>query len=191
MKRTRNINRSRFRKSFVMVSVAMAITFAVAGCEKADIDMKMYKNVDDCIAQTHKPDQCRAARSEAEKVANETAPRYATFSDCEAEFGMEQCRHNPAPNDGGSSWMPLMMGYMMGNMAGSGNSYASPLYQNKSGQIVDNKFRSYDVKPGQSFKATRSAARPSVESPRTTVSKSSTTTRGGFGGKSSSGSFGG
>ncbi len=62
----------------------------------------------------------------------------------------------------------------------------------RSGRYMDNTFRKYDVRPGQSFKVTRSAAKPSIQSPRTTVARSSTVTRGGFGKSvSSRSSFGG
>ncbi|WAK45428.1 hypothetical protein EspYZU14_24 [Cronobacter phage EspYZU14] len=189
MKRTKHINKNAFRK-VGQYALPFVVALTVTGCEKADVDMKMYKNVDECIADTHKPDQCRAARAEAEKVANETAPRYATYSDCYEEFG-DQCRHNPSSSDGGSSWMPLMMGYMLGNSMNSGY-HSAPLYQDRSGRYMDNTFRKYDVRPGQSFKVTKSAAKPSIQSPRTTVARSSTVTRGGFGKSvSSRSSFGG
>jgi uncharacterized protein YgiB involved in biofilm formation len=189
VKRTKHINKNAFRK-VGRYALPFVVAITVAGCEQENIDMKMYKNVDECIADTHKPDQCRAARQEAEKVANETAPRYATYSDCYAEFG-DQCRHNPSSSDGGSSWMPLMMGYMMGNSMNSGY-HSAPLYQDRSGQYMDNKFRSYNARPGQTFKVTSSAAKPTVQSPRTIVSRSTTSSRGGFGSSvSSRSSFGG
>ena len=190
MKRTKNINKKAFRK-VGQYALPFVVALAVTGCEQADVDMKLYKNVDECIADTHKPDQCRAARAEAQKVADSTAPRYASYSDCAAEFGADQCRSNPAPNDGGSSWMPLMVGYMMGNNSSSGY-HSAPLYQDRGGRYMDNTFRKYDVKPGQSFKVTRTASKPSTLSPRTSVAKTSTSSRGGFGmSVSSRASFGG
>lgn len=190
MKRTKNINKKAFRK-VGQYALPFAVALAVTGCEQADVDMKLYKNVDECIAETHKPDQCRAARAEAQKVAEETAPRYASQKDCAADFG-DQCQYNqPSSNGGGSPWIPMMVGYMMGS--GSSSNYSSaPLYQDRSGRYMDNTFRKYDVKQGQSFKVTRTASKPSALSPRTSVAKSSTSTRGGFGRTASSrSSFGG
>ena len=191
MKRTKNINKKAFRKvgQYALPFVAALV---VTGCEQADVDMKLYKNVDECIAETHKPDQCRAARAEAQKIADQTAPRYATYSDCAEEFGGDQCRHNPSSNDGGSSWMPLMIGYMMGSSGNSSSYNTAPLYQDRSGRYMDNTFRKYDVKPGKSFKVTKTASKPSALSPRTSVAKTTTSSRGGFGKSvSSRSSFGG
>lgn len=204
MKRTKGMNKSRFRKSFLGIAVAAVVTFTISGCEQADETVKLYMNSEQCAKESGNTlEQCQTAEKEAQKVAAETAPKFGTYAECYEEFG-NMCQHNSAAaasTGGESPWMPLMMGYMLGNMMGSSNSYhAAPMYQSRSGQWVDNKARSYDVKPGKSFKVTKSAINPKVEAPRSTwsgskssFSSSKTTTRGGFGssvGRSSS-SFGG
>lgn len=75
------------------------------------------------------------AKAEHEK----SAPRFATLAECQAEFGPEGCGAAPAPaaaaassgggGGGGGSFMPFMMGYMVGNMM----SPSYPVYHDRSG----------------------------------------------------------
>lgn len=205
MKRTKVMNKSRFRKSFLGFAIAATVSFTLTACEQADETVKLYMNSEQCAKESGNTlEQCQTAEKEAQKVAAETAPKFGSYPDCYEEYG-SMCQHNPQAASTGSSdspWMPLMMGYMLGNMMGSNNSYqAAPMYQDRSGKWVDNKSRSYDVKPGKAFKVTKSAIQPKAQAPRSTwsgskssfSSSSKTTTRGGFGssvGRSSS-SFGG
>ena len=50
MKRTKNINRAAFRKSwrFAPVAIAVSAVFMLAGCEKTDETVSLYQNADDC-----------------------------------------------------------------------------------------------------------------------------------------------
>lgn len=165
MKRTKNINKSRFRKSFLGFAVAAAVTFTLSGCEQADETVKLYMNSEQCAKESGNTlEQCQTAEKEAQKVAAETAPKFGTYAECYEEFG-SMCQHNTAAaasTGGESPWMPLMMGYMLGNMRGSSNSY-------------------------------HAAPRSTWSGSKSSFSSSKTTTRGGFGssvGRSSS-SFGG
>ncbi|QYC52611.1 hypothetical protein [Salmonella phage SSBI34] len=207
MKRTKSINKSRFRKSFAGAAVAIALTFSLTACEQADETVKFYQNAEECVTGGNPAETCKLAEEQAKKVATETAPRFATLEDCRAEFG-DMCQNNSSGGNSDSPWMPLMMGYMLGNMMsnnGSNHYYhnSSPMYKSKSGKWMDNKFRSYNVTPGKTFKVSKSAIKPKAQAPKSTISgsnkssssyKSTTTTRGGFGssvGRSSGGSFGG
>lgn len=205
MKRTKNINRSRFRKSFLGVAVAVAMTFSLSACEKADETVKFYQNSEQCATETGNTlEQCKKAEDDAKKVAAETAPKFGSLAECQAEFGdmCQQSNNNSGGGGGGdSSWMPLMMGYMMGSMMNSGsNNYyqqSSPMYKSKSGKYMDNKFRSYNVTPGKTFKVSKSAIKPTAQpvkkadSPKSSAAKSKTVTRSGFGSSTSRSSFGG
>lgn len=204
MKRTKNINRSRFRKTFMGAAVAVALTFSLTACEKADETVKFYQNAEQCAAGGENTlEQCKAAEKQALDSAAATAPKYKSLAECQAEFG-DMCQATPqaqASSGGGgeSSFMPLMMGYMMGSMMNNGSNHyygsSSPMYKNKSGSYVDNKYRSYNVTPGKTFKVTKSALKPKpqsvkkAEAPRSTA-KSKTVTRSGFG-SSAGRSFGG
>lgn len=193
MKRTRDINRETFRKSWrsyrvAPVALAVSAVFMLAGCEKADENVSLYQNADDCSrANPSMSDQCTTAYNSALQEAAKTAPKYATREDCVAEFGEEQCTQAPAqagmaaqPQQSGSFWMPLMAGYMMGRMMGGG--YAQqPLFTSKSatspanGKFVDATGKNYgSATTGRSMTVPKTALAPK---PAVT----NTITRGGFG----------
>jgi uncharacterized protein YgiB involved in biofilm formation len=181
MKRTKSIRYAAFRKSWqarhlTPVAIAVSAVFMLAGCEQNDETVSMYQNADDCSkANPGQSAQCTTAFNEAKKEAERTAPKYATREDCVAEFGENQCQQTPAQagvgttnaesqQSGGSFWMPLMAGYMMGRMMGGAN-----------GQFVDASGRNYGAATsGKSMTVPKTALAPK---PATT----STITRGGFG----------
>ena len=200
MKRTKNINHAMFRKSWGarhLTPVALAVTavFMLAGCEQNDETVKMYQNADDCSsANPGKSAECKITYDNALKEAARTAPKYASREDCVAEFGEGQCQQAPAQagvatenqaqaqQSGGSFWMPLMAGYMMGRLMGGGAGYAQqPLFSSKNpaspayGQYTDASGKSYGAaQPGRSATVSKTAMAPK---PATTT----TVTRGGFG----------
>ncbi|SNY65612.1 DUF1190 family protein [Enterobacter sp. CC120223-11] len=198
MKRTKTINHASFRKNWGarhLTPVALAITavFMLAGCEKTDETVSMYQNADDCSsANPGKSAECTASYNNALKEAERTAPKYASREDCVAEFGEGQCQQTPAQagmapenqaqaqQSGGSFWMPLMAGYMMGRMM-SGGMQQQPLFSSKNpaspayGQYTDAGGKSYGAaQSGRTANVPKTAMAPK---PATT----STVTRGGFG----------
>ncbi|EPN9609259.1 DUF1190 family protein [Cronobacter sakazakii] len=194
MKRTKQINRAMFRKSWNarhLTPVAFAVTaaFMLAGCEKSDETVQLYQNADDCsAANPGKSAECTTAYNNALKEAERTAPKYATREDCVAEFGEDQCKQVNNTNTGqatqqtGSMWMPLMAGYMMGRLMGGGMGFAQqPLFSSRNpaspayGKYTDASGRNYGAaQPGRTMTVPKSAMAPK---PATT----STITRGGFG----------
>ncbi|CCJ99449.1 UPF0441 protein ygiB [Cronobacter malonaticus 507] len=194
MKRTKQINRAMFRKSWNarhLTPVAFAVTaaFMLAGCEKSDETVQLYQNADDCsAANPGKSAECTTAYNNALKEAERTAPKYATREDCVAEFGEDQCQQvnntntSQATQQTGSMWMPLMAGYMMGRLMGGGMGFAQqPLFSSRNpaspayGKYTDASGRIYGAaQPGRTMTVPKSAMAPK---PATT----STITRGGFG----------
>ena len=195
MKRTKNINRAAFRKSwrFAPVAIAVSAVFMLAGCEKTDETVSLYQNADDCsAANPSKSAECTTAYNNALKEAERTAPKYASREDCVAEFGEGQCQQAPAQagmapenqaqaQSSGSFWMPLMAGYMMGRMMGGGMGAQQPLFSSKNpaspayGKYTDAGGKSYGAaQPGRTMTVPKTAMAPK---PATT----STVTRGGFG----------
>ncbi|MBE5254010.1 DUF1190 family protein [Mixta mediterraneensis] len=198
MKRTKSIRYAAFRKSWqarhlTPVAIAVTAVFMLAGCEQNDETVSLYQNADDCAkANPGQSAQCTTAYNNARKEAERTAPKYATREDCVAEFGENQCQQTPAQagagtsnaesHQGGSFWMPLMAGYMMGRMMGGGAGFAQqPLFSPKSanspakGQFVDASGRNYgSATSGRTMNVPKTALAPK---PATT----STITRGGFG----------
>lgn len=194
MKRTKNINKDTFRKSWrsyrvAPVALAISAVFMLAGCEQADETVSLYKNADDCsTSNPSMSEQCTTAYNNALKEAEKTAPKYATREDCVAEFGDAQCTQAPAQagmaaesQSSGSMWMPLMAGYMMGRMMGGGMGAQQPLFSSKNpaspayGKYTDAGGKSYGAaQPGRTMNVPKTAMAPK---PATT----STVTRGGFG----------
>ncbi|PKH25341.1 hypothetical protein CIG19_05765 [Enterobacterales bacterium CwR94] len=199
MKRTKNIHHAAFRKSWsarhlTPVALAISAVFMLAGCEQADETVSLYQNADDCSRATGQSEQCTASYNNALKEAEKTAPKYASREECVAEFGENQCQQTPAQagvgtttnaeanSGGGSFWMPLMAGYMMGRMMSGGGYQQQPLFSSKNpaspanGKFVDATGRNYGpaTAGGRSVSVPKTALAPK---PATT----STVTRGGFG----------
>lgn len=198
MKRTKSIRYAAFRKSWqarhlTPVAIAVSAVFMLAGCEQNDETVSMYQNADDCSkANPGQSAQCTTAFNEAKKEAERTAPKYATREDCVAEFGENQCQQTPAQagvgttnaesqQSGGSFWMPLMAGYMMGRLMGGGMGAQQPLFSSKNpaspayGKYTDASGKNYGAAtPGRTMTVPKTAMAPK---PATT----STVTRGGFG----------
>lgn len=196
MKRTKSINYDAFRKSWRvqhLTPVALVVTsmFILAGCEKSDENVRFYQNASDCASTNPgKSAQCDATYQQALLEAARTAPKYASETDCVAEFGAGQCQSAPAQSSAvsqpaqqaGSIWMPLMAGYMMGSMLSNGGAFAQqPMFSSRNpaspayGQYTDAKGRSYgSATSGRSMRVSNHAFTPH---PATTT----TITRGGFG----------
>jgi uncharacterized protein YgiB involved in biofilm formation len=64
--------------------------------------------------------QVQAAFAEAEQLHPQVAPRYANKQECEVDFGSGQCETAPQSNQQGSFFMPMMMGFMAGQMLNRG-----------------------------------------------------------------------
>ena len=62
------------------------------------------------------------------------APRFGRKQQCEQEFGAGNCESRQEAG-GGSFFMPMMMGYMMGNMMG-GNRFSQPVYRGPGNTAV-------------------------------------------------------
>lgn len=168
-------------KRWNSISVALlagASVIALAACEEPTVDAAVFENVQQCLANPDMdPDQCRQGFSAARNQHSAVAPKYSSEQDCQADFGQDRCEEAPyRTSSGGSVFMPLMMGYMMGSMIGGRGSVASqPLYRSagdaKSFRTADN--RKIGSATGRTRVARSAASRPSV--------KSSTLSRGGFG----------
>lgn len=198
MKRTKVINKDRFRKSVIAAGVVVA-ALSLSGCGQEDENVKMYMNSDECAKDSGNTlEQCKAAEAQARAEAEKTAPRFNSYADCYAEYG-DMCQQRGSSGQSGSSttvintggtssgggeWMPLMMGYMMGHMMANSGGYgggynnnssrsvtnnyynSAPMYRDRKGTWKDNTSKSYNVKPGQSFKVSESAMKPKTQAPR-------------------------
>jgi uncharacterized protein YgiB involved in biofilm formation len=115
MKRSKNINLERMRKAPekrlklrpIVIGVAVAL---VSGCSSNE-RVVVVKSPEDCASNTELSlEQCEVAYKKALTEAERTGPKYTSRQLCEAEFGTGQC----TTNSSGSSFIPLMAGFMVG-----------------------------------------------------------------------------
>ncbi len=169
-------------KSIGLVAMSASVV-ALTACEEPAVDAAVFDTLSQCLAnQDVDRTQCEADFEAAKAQHAQVAPKYTSQQDCEADFGVERCETAPyQTQSGGSVFMPLMMGYMMGSMLGGRSGVAAqPLYRStddaKSYRTADNKKVGTQVGKTQ---VARSATRaPSM--------KSSTVSRCGVGDSASS-----
>ena len=111
----------------------------LAGCgdDGPPKDARFFSSVEECSSLATEA-ECRDAMAAAEKTHLAEAPRFTRKEECEAEFGPENCATQTASasEGGGSFFMPLLMGYMMGNMLSGGNRYSQPVWRGTNNQGV-------------------------------------------------------
>lgn len=127
----------RSRKAPMLVLGAAA--FALAGCREETIESRAFPSLAACNASVVEEsswwteEDCQKSFAQAEAEHLETAPRYDDQQLCEQEHGGECAVEKRS--DGSSIFLPLIAGYLIGNMlSGGSRSVASqPLYKTKAG----------------------------------------------------------
>lgn len=147
----------------------------VAACEEAKVDTALFESVKQCTGLGFSEQECVANFNQAQQTHIVAAPKYTSQADCEADFGAEKCEVAPQrTTSGGSVFMPLMAGYMMGSML-SGGGRGQPLYRS-AGEAST--FRTADNKAVGNTVGRTQVAQSATKTPTT---KTRTTSRGGFG----------
>lgn len=157
------------------------------------VEVAAFSDVGECVrSQDFTNVECRTAQDAAAKANAAEAPRFEDGKTCEEEFGVGRCV--PANANGQSFFTPLLTGFMIGqllNGGGGGYRYA-PLYRR---QQDNSYYTGGGVRLGSGYGANRYyAGSRAMETPRAAPrvqSRSSVISRGGFGGRSSSGGWGG
>ena len=161
-----------------IVGLVSVSAIMLAACEEPKVDGAIFDNLQQCIDDRGIPsDQCEQSYKEARSQHAAVAPKYTSEQDCQADFGAGKCEQAPyRSSTGGSIFMPMMAGYMMGSFLGGRSSvFSQPLYRSardpKTYRTADN--RAAGSATGRTQIARSATSRPSV--------KSSTIRRGGFG----------
>ena len=166
------MKKSRSVKLALLGGASMAL--AACGDDAPPKDATFYSDVPSCAA-TYGEEACLDAKAVSQKISDEEAPRYVRKEECEAEFGAGNCESRQT-SSGTGLFMPLMMGYMIGNMF-SGNRYNQPVYRSLNNEAVMPKNgRFYNVGTFAGGANTAAWFRPAAQ---VTPIK-----RGGFGGTS-------
>jgi len=146
---------------------------ALAACDNGGAlptNAQFYPTVNECIADLDAA-TCADAKAVADRTQAVEAPRFGQKEQCEQEFGVGNCETRQAA--GSSFFMPMMMGYMMGNMMGGGR-FSQPVYRGpNSTAVMPSGGRLLNVGRFDTLGAGRAAFRPAAQI--TPVS------RGGFG----------
>lgn len=134
----------RKRSRTVALFIVGAAAFTVAGCREEQVEARAVPDLASCKAAASldgdfTADDCDAAFAEAQSLHAEAAPRYDSQEVCEEQHGVGACSTEQEVSSGGSGsiFMPLMMGYLMGNMLGGRGMAAQPLYRTPNGQFAN------------------------------------------------------
>ncbi len=128
--------RSRSAALFILGAAA----FALAGCQEEKTEAAAFPDQASCLAAaspggwfTEK--DCNDAFAEAQALHDETAPRYESREVCEGEHGVGACGADSVSGggSGGGIFMPLLVGYMMGQALGGGRVMSQPVVKTSGG----------------------------------------------------------
>jgi uncharacterized protein YgiB involved in biofilm formation len=161
-------------KSVKLVAMGTGLLL-VAACEETKVDTAMFESVQQCKGLGFTEQECVANYEAAQKMHVDVAPKYTSRTDCEADFGAEKCQVAPQKTTtGGSVFMPLMAGYMMGSML-SGGARTQPLYRSRDDRT---NFRTADNRKVGSTVGRAQISKSATKAPSV---KTRTVSRGGFG----------
>lgn len=183
------------RSSHVALAIVGAAAFALAGCQESQTEAAAFPDIASCKAASKAdgwftPADCDAAFAEAQVLHEETAPRYESRELCEQEHGPEACQSASGGSGGSGIFMPLLMGYMIGQAMGGGRPIAQPVMSRSGGGFV--------TPGGNGFGRMGSGAVPAstfdkapVTKGQPAMTKATVSDRGGFGNSAAKRSIGG
>lgn len=141
---SKTFKRSKTARLIMMVPAAGMV---LAGCGEKPVDVQVFNTPDECAAYYNPPAECKAAFADAKALHPQVAPRYASKQECETDFGSGQCETAPVlaanntvavssgeptqPQSQQSSgfFMPMMMGFLAGQMLNRGGMAGAPQQQ--------------------------------------------------------------
>lgn len=113
----------RSKKAALVLMVPVA-TLLLAGCGEEREQAMVFTDPSECSAAAlNSPAQCEADYAAAQALHPQVAPKYLNKEQCETDYGVGQCETAPQQtSSGGSVFMPMMMGYLAGQMMNRGGS---------------------------------------------------------------------
>jgi uncharacterized protein YgiB involved in biofilm formation len=177
------------RSNRVALCIVGAAAFAVSGCRDEQVEAQAFPDLQSCKSQAESslftPEECEQAFLEATRVNAESAPRYESLEVCEEQHGQGACGdEQQVTNEGsGSIFMPLLAGYLIGNMLGRGAGLAAqPLYRTANGRFTNATGSStYSTNAGRARLGGSHFARPPVTAGKPPMTRAAASSRGGFG----------
>lgn len=190
---TSTMRRLKRSKTLHVSSLMATVSFSMAACGSPQrsvpepVPALAYTSVAECQAANDIPDaECDTAYAEAQRVAAETSPRYATQAECEGQWGPEQCRPLNNNSGGGSFFGPLATGFIIGQLLnGGGYRGGGPLYRDRQGQYSNGYgggYLSRDYRTGRTITNARDHTPEARQAPARVQNRTTVVSRGGFGG---------
>ncbi|MBU2956226.1 DUF1190 domain-containing protein [Paracoccus sp. 1_MG-2023] len=182
----------RKRSRTVALTILGAAAFTVAGCRDEQVEAQAYPDLASCQQAAANgglftADQCDQAFAEAEELHVESAPRYDSLAVCEEQHGEGNCGSEAQQNagGGGSIFMPLLAGYLIGNMlggAGRGMAASQPMYNNGQGGFTNaTRTTNFGSNAGRATMASQQFTRPAATAGKAPMTRATAASRGGFG----------
>ncbi|WP_339107610.1 DUF1190 domain-containing protein [Thioclava sp. GXIMD4216] len=190
------------RSRYVALTIMGAAAFTLAGCKEEKVDAQAFPDLASCeqaagAGGDFTAEQCRTAFAQAQELNVESAPRYDSLQVCEEQHGVGNCgSEEEATGHQGSGmggiFMPLLAGYLIGNMLG-GRGSAQPLYRNGQGGYTNaDRSASFSTNNGKAKLSQGLFKKPATTIGKAPMTRATAVSRGGFGTSSStSRSFGG
>ena len=190
---TSTMRRLKRSKTLHVSSIMATVSFSMAACGSPQrsvpepVPALAYTSIAECQAANDIPDaECDTAYAEAQRVAAETSPRYATQAECEGQWGPEQCRPLNNNSGGGSFFGPLATGFIIGQLLnGGGYRGGGPLYRDRQGQYSNGYgggYLSRDYRTGRTITNARDHTPEARQAPARVQNRTTVVSRGGFGG---------
>ncbi|MFD2739992.1 DUF1190 domain-containing protein [Sulfitobacter aestuarii] len=181
----------RKRSRTVALSILGATAFTLAGCREEQVEAQAYPDLESCKAAAGQgglvsASECDTAFAEAQTLHVESAPRYDALSVCEEQHGAGNCGSEAEAAGGGSGsiFMPLLAGYLIGNMLGGrgGLAGSQPLYKNGQGGFSNASGTSnYSSNAGKAKIGASNFTKPAATIGKPPMTKATAASRGGFG----------
>ena len=157
------------------------------------VDAFTYQSLQDCKDKNEVPDDACDTGMKQAKAEESAESRYADSKTCEDVYGPGQCVPRGQAG-GGSFWGPLVTGFVVGQMMNGGwgggglyRDWRGGGYYSRGGGPVTTDYSTGRTQIGQ-----RSFDPPDkMQAPSKQMSRAGVISRGGFGGRMSSRSYGG
>ena len=171
-----------------------AAAFALAGCGEEEVDATAFPDLESCkeaanTGGTFSSLDCDSAFAAAQQLLVETAPRYDSLEVCEEQHGEGACGGESqvaGSSSGGGIFMPLLAGYLIGNMMSRGATASpavQPLYKTADGRFTNATGSStYNSNNGTGKLGASQFSKQPATIGKAPMTKASVAARGGFGG---------
>jgi uncharacterized protein YgiB involved in biofilm formation len=179
------------RSKHVAIAIVGAAAFTLAGCREEQVDAQAFPDLRSCTEAAERggffsAQDCEVAFAEAETLHVESAPRYDSQAVCEEQHGVGACGTEAAATQGGSGsiFMPLLAGYLMGNLLGGGRGAAAnqPLYRNANGKFTNAAgTNTFSSNRGSAKLGASTFTKPATTAGKPPMTRATAASRGGFG----------